>query len=569
MKKGFGILILLILIGSLGLQGCKETPANENPAVDPAKEESLSQDSLTEEQPAEDQEEEAGQAGENKVGGKLVFAINIEPDTLDPHKTYSSGSNSVLANIGSSLIWLDENGEYFPYLAESWSASEDGLSWVFTLRQDVYFHNGTPLTAHDFVWTYERAINPETASPVAGTLLGDINSIEAVDDYTLQINLNSPNFSLLFGLASIGYVQPLSQQYFEEVGEDEFANHPVGVGPYLFKEWHTGENIVLERNPDFNWAPACFESSGPVNIETLEYRFLIEYSTTLAGLEAGELDFSDLEKRDVNRLIETGDFVAFASPVQGLNPFVLLNVEKAPFDDVNVRKAFNLAIDRESIIQIVYQEGASVQYGPISESVAGYWDGVEKIGYGYDPETALALLQDAGYELNSDGFLEKDGQPLELELQVDQNDVWIKIAQLVQEQLKTIGVKIEIVQMEINTLMSLCASGEYSLAILGYGYGEADLMYYIFHSSMIGALNMSRVSNPDLDLLLEQSRTETDPETRQEVVNQIQQIVVEEAYVLPLITPMSYSILNTRVQGATLNAKTGFLELFDAYIVEK
>ena len=572
MKKGFVIVILLLLLSLFGLQGCKETtPVDEGLGADPTQEEIAAEESQSEEQPleAEAAGEEAGQEDENKIGGTLVYAINMEPDTLDPHKTYSGASNTVLANIGASLVWLDENGEYIPYLAESWSASDDGLSWMFNLRQDVYFHNGTPLTAHDYAWTFNRAVDPETASPVAGTLLGDVNSIEAVDDYTLQINLNTPNFSLLFGLSSIGYVQPLSQQYFEEVGADEFANNPVGVGPFKFKEWHIGENIILERNPDFNWGPACFESSGPINIETLEYRVLTEYSTTLAGLEAGELDYSELETRDLKRLLETDEFFSFASPVQGINPFVLMNVEQTPFDAANIRKAFNLAIDRESIIQIVYQEGASIQYGPISESVAGYWEGVKKIGYDYDPETALSLLQDDGYELNSDGFLEKDGQLLELELKVDQEDSWIKIAQLVQEQLKKVGVKITIVQMDINTLMGVCASGEYRLAIFGYGYGEADLLYYIFHSSMIGALNLSRVSNPDLDLLLEQSRTEIDPETRQEVVNQIQQIVVEEAYVLPLITPMASSVLNNRVQGANLNLKTGFLELFDAYIVEK
>ena len=571
MKKGLRILILMVLFGSLGLQGCKGSPANtEIPSDESSAAVENAEDAQTSEQANEENSEEIPESieSENTAGGTLVYAINFEPDTFDPQKTSSAASNNVLANIGASLIWLSEDGQYYPYLAESWTVSEDALSWTFKLREDVLFHNGTPLTAHDYAWTFNRAIDPETASPVAGVLLGDVNSILALDDFTLQINLNAPNFSLLFGLSSIGYVQPLSQQYFEEVGEDKFATNPIGVGPYRFKEWQTGEKIILERNPDFNWAPSCFESSGPLSIETLEYRILSEYSVTLAGLEAEEIDFSDLEPRDINRFLETGSFSVFEVPFQGINPFVLMNLEKAPFDDIRVRKAINQAIDREIIKSIAYQDGAAIQYGPISDSVAGYWAGVEEIGYDLDTQAALDYLQDAGFSLNTEGVMEKDGEPLKLELKVGQDDTWIKVAQLIQEQLKQIGIEIEITQIEKNTLMGICASGDYSLAIMGYGYGEADLMFYMFHSSMIGALNFSRIANPELDELLPKTRTEINPEARQEIVNQIQQIIVEEAYVVPLVTPLTYSVINNRIQGAHLNSKTIILELFEASIVE-
>jgi len=562
MTKKWLLFLILVSIAAVLLQACQPETVEESPA---AEEQPTAQEEAVPTETAASGNDEAPATG---AGGNLVM-VNLEPDTLDPHKTYSGAAFTIMSYIGSSLIYISETGEYCPYLAESWNSSEDALTWTFNLRQDVTFHDGTPLTAQDYAWTYNRALDPETASPVTPSLLGNVESIQAVDDHTLEIKLVSPNFPLLYGLTAIGYVQPLPQRTFESMGADAFARSPVGVGPFKFVEWVTGDHITLARNPDFNWAPVCVEAERAPSIESLEFRFLPEYAIILAGMEAGEVDYASIEARDQQRILDTGNFNVFEWPIQGIYPYLILNNEKPPFNDIRVRQAVNMGVDRESIIEIGYQGGAVPQYGPISATVMGYWPDVEEIGYSYNPEEAKSLLAEAGYTLNASGVMEKDGVLLQLDLlSISGDEGFLRVSQLVQEQLKNIGIELNIVQYESNSLWSVVEAGDFTISIGATGYGEADLMFFMFHSSNIGVMNFSRTVNPELDTLLERSRSETDPAIRQEVVNNIQRIIVEQAYIVPLITPVNKFALNSRVAGASFNRFMAYLELFNATITE-
>ena len=480
------------------------------------------------------------------VGGTLVVASDIgEIITLDPH--LSDTSDGAIQQIGATLVTGGPEGTMVPYLAESWEISEDGLTWEFKLKENVKFHNGTPLTAEDYAWTLNRALDPETQSPAAGELLGTVISAEAVDDYTLRLNLAEPYYSLLYSL-SLSFLQPLSQAAVEAGGE-QYGRNPVGVGPFMFKEWATGDKLVLERNPDYDWGPDHVHA-GPAYIETVEYLPIIEASTILAGLEAGEIDIAGLSQpRDVERLLESGQFSVIEELNLGLKPGVIQNISRPPYDDVRVRQAFSLAVDREAMVKVILDGAGEPQYGPISPSVFGYWPGVEYIGYGYDLDKAKSLMEEAGFIYNDDGMLEKDGEPFTLQLYGSQEWTDPRVSEILQQEFEALGVDTEIVNLEYGTWLGTAVAGDFDAGVIGYGHGDVDILSIIFHTDSIGGFNLMKVSDPELDELLDRIRTETDPEKRQAAANDAQRLIVEKAYIIPLYAGTSYVMLSNRLQG--------------------
>ena len=481
--------------------------------------------------------------------GRMVIAISVEPTSFDAHLTTSGGT---IGYLGATLVARDPaTDEIVPYLAESWTTSEDGLTWDFKLREDVIFHNGAPLTAEDYAWTFNRWLDPATQSPSVASVSA-VMGAEAVDTYTLRLTLAIPFAPLLPNLTS-GYAQPLNRQAVEEAGEN-YGVQPVGVGPFRFKEWVPGERLVLERNDAYNWGPAFVQAGAP-NLQEVEYRFITEYATLLAGLEAGEIDtsFGDpINPRDLPVLEDLG-FSFVDTFLGGMDPYVLMNVSAAPFDDVRVRRAFNLAIDRSTIIEVVTAGSAVPQFGPISRSVFGYDPAIETLAYGYDVAQAQALLAEAGYaDSDGDGIVEKDGQALALTMLLTPN--YATLAQVLQAQYRAIGVQVDLQQGDLGMLFGAVVTGEYQLAIGFYNYNEADIMFIFYHSSSLGSLNVSQVNDPVLDDILLRTRTSIDPTERQQAVNEAQAYIVEQAYTVPLYTPRLVTLLSPRLQGIKIGS---------------
>jgi peptide/nickel transport system substrate-binding protein len=499
------------------------------------------------------------------VGGTLVIATEAEPATLDAHKSGSAGGE--LSYLGATLVIKDPKaGKYVPYLAQSWKMSEDGKTWDFSLKKGVKFHDGTPLTAQDYAWTFQRAMSSETKSLGAGPALGPLASAEAPDDSTLRLILKTPHYAFLRAL-SLAFLQPLPRSAVEKMG-DLFARQPIGTGPYKMKDWVTGSKVVLERDPDYNWGPA-FVHAGPAYIQTVEFRYIKEYATSIAAIESGDVDFwmDGVRQSDVNRLQPTGKVQVFEALYQGMRPHLVLNVSKPPFDDVRVRQAFSLALDRENLIKAVLAGAGIPQWGPISPSVDGYWPGVEKIGYGFDLPRAKALMKEAGYTEGAGGLLEKGGSPLKLKFPVSPYVTPTSVSEVLKEQYKALGVDLEIQTGDMGVIYPPLFRGEFEIALGTYNYSEADILWIYFHSSNVGGLNMSQLKDPELDKILDATRSTMDPDKRQQFVNDAQKRIVENAYIVPLYTEKTYYLLNNRVQGA-LFVGTSTLMLNDAYITQ-
>ena len=493
-----------------------------------------------------------------KVGGKMIYAAAQQPDTLDIQKSGFGITCNVSSWIGATLVTKNFEGKYIPYLADSWTISEDGLTWTIKLNQKVKFQNGDPLKAQDWVYTIERAKDPATKSPITKGLVDPITKAVATDDYTLTLTLDKPFYPLLENLTSC-YMVPYSKKAVEAGGEN-YGRNPVNAGPYVFKEWKADEYILLERNPDYEWGPKYFDgaNTGPAYIQQIEYRVLPEYATQLAGLQSGDIDLIYPEAKDVPSIQAQGDKTV-SRFVSTATFHLIVNESKPPFDDLNVRKAFALAIDRQAIIKLA-TDGAGLELrGPLSPSVVGYDPNVEKVGFGFDLEQAKQLMQQAGYTAGSDGMLQKNGQPFKITLKTPTINYYVKISQILAEQWKKLGVAVDIQQFEWGTLSPQYLSGDFQIGTLEVGWPEADILYLWFHSSQIGTFWGPQVGDPELDKILELTRTSTDPVKRQEYVNQAQDYIAKNLLLIPILAMPSFNALNNRVVGAK------FSEFLDNY----
>ncbi|MHC0035389.1 ABC transporter substrate-binding protein [Pseudoneobacillus sp. C159] len=488
-----------------------------------------------------------------KPGGTITIGAFAEPDTLDVHKTAMSIASQVTSHIGGNLIVINpETNELEPYLAEDYQVSEDGKTITFKIRQDVKFQDGTPLTAQVVKDTFDRILNPDTGATVAASLIAGIQSTSAPDEQTFIIELVAPSAPFLRNLASEGYLQPLSMAAIEKAG-DNYGRNPVGVGPFKFKEWVTGQSITLERNEEFNWPQSYYENKGKAYPEKIVYKFIQDEQTMLAALDSGSIDVAiGITPKDVQRYRNNDQYYVLEVDRQGLGLFLEMNTENDILKDVNVRKAINMAINKDAIIKAVLNGEGAPAYGPIPSTIFGYDPNVENYGHKFNQNEATNLLESSGWQKNSKGIFEKDGKAMKFDLTI--MGTHNQSAQMVQAMLKDVGIEVNIQSMESGTLIEKASQGDYDMSFLGYSYGDPDILTLLFHSSQIGGLNHTRVKNPELDALLDKGRTTIDPEERKQVYAQVQKIVVDEAYFAPIYAERVFFVVNKRVKNVKLNA---------------
>ena len=495
-------------------------------------------------------------APDSMMGGTLRIALPADITSLDLHKT-SRGDDALLVGqwFNATLITQNSDGEFIPYLAESWEFSDDGLTWTFHLRDDVTFHNGDALTAHDFVWTYERSQDPDLASPGTGRRLASL-TFEASDDYTLQLYFASPTISLL-QFITWGYMAPMSQRAVEELGA-EYELNPVGTGPYKVTEVRPGEGVTLERWDEYNWGPAFFEgaNTGPYNFDSIEFSILPEEATRIAALESGDIDFVNGISNPLDVAILEAAGVTVQQAPFGQVRLVYMQNHVPPFDDVRVRQAFNLAVNREEITQIVTDGADQISRGPISPGMVGYDAETEaECGYYFDLDRAKELMQEAGYTYGDDGMLSTpDGDSFSLTLIAETVDSGTAYAEVLQSLWRELGVDVQIELLEPSLLYPRLTERDYQI---GYGrrggWTSYDYLYAIYHSStgrdLPGSMR-SGVSDATTDALLEKNRAMSpDDPGLQDSINELYCHVAEQSYSTWISDGVFRPSIGPRVQG--------------------
>lgn len=504
----------------------------------------------------------AGTALAQQGGGTLTFAYSEEPDTLDPQRTTTAVTGLIMRYAGDTILTKDLAGAYADGLAEAWEASDGGLTWTFTLKPGITFHDGTPLDAAAVRASIQRALAPETQSPIAGSLFAPVTDIEVVDARTFRIKLETPFAPFLDNLTDPrgAIVQAAAAA---EMGT-EFGRRPVTSGPWRIAAWESGERIVLERNDAYAWGPSYTRADAP-SIERIEFRIVPEAATRVAAFEAGEAQVvTPFPVTDVPRFLNDDRFQMVSFLRKGVGRFMELNVLVPPFDDVRVRRALNHAVDASIMVDVVL-EGRGIQaYGVLPPSIWGYWEGMEDYAPKYDPEAALALLAEAGWARDGSGTLRKDGEALAFTLLSPPFDDAVRTAQIAQQQFAEIGIDMTIETIEFGTLLARVKEGTHQANLMGYTYTNPDIVHLWFHSSNIGTgLAHSHFNSPELDALIERSRTETDDDARLATYAEIQRFISDQALWVPFWINDNYIGTNASLVGAVVHPD-GFLLLNDA-----
>ncbi|QOD93098.1 ABC transporter substrate-binding protein [Chryseoglobus sp. 28M-23] len=452
---------------------------------------------------------------------EFIAAIGGEPDQFDPQSTSSYFSFQVLENIFDTLVEPDENLSMQPALAESWTVSDDQLTWTFTLREGVTFHDGSEFTSEDVLYSYNRIIDDELANAWRFAAITDIT---APDDLTVVIEVASPTPNLL---ANLGGFKGMAIVNEENVESGDIQSAPVGTGPFVFESYAAGDSIELSSNPDYwDGAPA---------IDGVTFRFLSEGTTALTALEVGEIQWTD--SIPAQNIASLGDTEGITLGQTGSNDYwyLALNQARAPFDDVRVRQAIAYAIDRDAIAQAAWQGAATVNQLAIPESSSWY---VEYDGYSTDPERAQELLAEAGVS------------DLSLEIMVASDyPETVTAAQVMESQLAEAGIGLEIRTLDFGTWLDEQNSGNFDMLLMGWlGNLDPDDFYYAQHYSS-GGFNVQGYSNAEVDSLLDAGRVETDEATRYDIYAEAATIIADEASYIYLYNPDVVQAWSDTVSG--------------------
>ena len=446
-----------------------------------------------------------GSSGTRDDKSTLVIAQGADAPTLDPHGTNDQPASRVSKQIYNSLIFATPDMELVPALAKSWE-SIDPLTWEFVLEEGVKFHDGEEFKASDVKFTFERMLKEEQVAHI----LGPVVEIEVVDDYTVRLITSEPFAPLLAHLTHTA-ASILNEKAVTEKGED-YGRSPVGTGPYKFDDWKSGDRITLKKFDDY--------FQGAPEIETVIFRNIPEGTNRTVGLETGEIDIAyDIEPVDKSKVEGHENLVLLEGPSFS-SQYLGYNMNKAPFDNKLVRQAINYAVDVQEIIDVVLEGSGEIANGPLTDSIFGANSDLK--GYEYDPEKAKELLAEAGF---ADGF--------ETTIWVNDSPVRATIAEIVQAQLKEVGIETRVETVEWSKYLEETSAGQHDMFILGWTTvtGDADYgLYALYHSSQQGgAGNRTFYGNPRVDELLDIGKTEPDQNKRIEAYKEAQEIIVEEA----------------------------------------
>ena len=535
MKKKISLMLAAALTAGLALTGCggsKTSDTTDNTAG------------------AENESTAEVKGVDVDTTGYLVAALNADIQTADVQKT--SKDYEVPFNIFDRLVDVevgtDGNSKIVPSLAESWDISDDGLEYTFHLRQGVKFHNGNDFTAEDVAYTFHRmltvegGVNTEFIDQIKGAdelLAGETDTLEGVEvvgDYTIKVTLKEPFAGFLASISSPG-VSIYDSEATEAAG-DQFGMDPavtVGTGPFEFSSWSFNNQLVLTRNEDY-W-------KGASGLPGVVIKIIPDTETQSMMFESGELDILDLDYAadSVDRFTETYPDQIVQGPRVGIVYFTM-NFNKEPFQDVRVRKAVQMSIDRQAILDALYGGRGQVEQGIFPHGLIGFNPDQEEIKY--DPEAAKALLAEAGY---ADGF------DMEIAADSSASDTMTMALEIVSDQLAEVGIRAEIKNYDESTWLETRKSGELGsfMSTWSADYNDPDNFIYTFFGNE-EKTRIRSINYPDTEVMerVAKARTIVNEDERLAEYKALEEkIIHEDAAWVPMFSRLHLFAVSKRVQG--------------------
>jgi peptide/nickel transport system substrate-binding protein len=515
--------IAIPISGTL-LASCAEDADDDAAAVEPEPEDPETEDEST---PDDDD------AVEPAAGGTLVYGYSSEPENLDPHRVSATVANDWMHKIYDVLVTLNfdlttiEAG-----IADSWEISEDGLTYTFSIKENVSFHSGDELTSTDVKYTIERWLDEEIASPSAFRV-ESVAEVETPDDFTAVFHLHAPNNELLINLALLGQI--VNQRAIEEHGDDYGTLFVDGTGPFVFDHWTAREEVVLHRNGEYTWGPPAFNNSGPTHLDGLHFRIIPEDTTRVFEIEAGSIHITpNVSDPDVDRLDQNPDVVTVKGEPNHTT-FLGFNLDTNVMSDRAVRIAINHAIDKEMITEDILYGNAEPAHGPVAPILRGALPDVHEYAYDFDPEEARDVLDEAGWGVGDDGIRARNGERLTVKIFASEGERNRELMGIFSSNLRDVGIEVDPFLIEAAAIWERVAAGEHDAFVLGLGHTTADeILRIYFHSGNRPAPNRWAFADPEVDEWLEQGVSAVTDDEWFEAYHNIQIRVIEEAVWAPL-----------------------------------
>ncbi len=500
------------------LAACDKTPSSNNTRK------------LTEKPPA---------YGDILVRGDIGDASNLIPILAS-----DSPSHSVASMVYNGLVKYDKDMNIVGDLAESWDITQNGLVITFKLRKGVRWHDKKPFTAADVLYTYQVITDPKTPTAYAGDFL-KVKKAEALDDYTFRVTYDKPFAPALISWSSA--VLPRHLLEGKDITQSPLSRHPVGTGPYKFKEWVAGQKIVLASNEDY------FE--GRPYIDGRITRIIPDTATMFLELRAQNIGMMGLTPLQYTRQTDNNLFKENFSKYRYLAfayTYLGYNLKNPLFTDKRVRQAISYAVNKDEIVSGVLLGLGKPATGPYKHGTWAYNNKV-KI-YNYDPAKARDLMKQAGWtDTNKDGILEKDGRPFEFEILTNQgNETRQKCAEIIQRQLKEIGITAKIRIVEWSAFVTdFINKRRFDAVILGWTIPLDPDAYDVWHSSKTAPeeLNFVSYGNPEADEMLEKGRSTFNQAERKKYYDRFQEILAEDQPYTFLYVPDELIIISKRFRG--------------------
>ncbi len=501
--------------------------------------------------------------GTPAYGDALVIGSIGDASNLIPLLASDTSSHDIASLVYNGLVKYDKELKLVGDLAKSWEIAPDGLTIIFRLRRGVKWHDGVEFTARDVLYTYRVTIDPKTPTAYAEDFK-QVKSLETPDCYTVRVRYGKP---FAPALASWGMnILPAHLLEGKEITKSELARHPVGTGPYLFKEWIAGQKIVLEAFPDY------FE--GRSRIGRYVNRIIPDSSTMYMELKAGGLDMMGLTPVQYARQTATPEFKArfnkYRYPASAFT-YLGYNLRNPLFADRRVRQALTSAINKDEIVHGVQLGMGQVAHGPYKP---GTWPYNPRISdFDYNPGRAKALLAEAGWQQkNRDGILVRDGRPFQFTVITNQgNAERLKAAEIIQQRLRDVGIDMRIRVIEwASFITNFIDKRNFEAVLLGWTITPDPDIYDVWHSSKTGPkeLNFIGYQNNEVDRLIEEGRGTFDMERRRRCYFRIQEILaVDQPYTF-LFVPDALPAVSARFRGIE-PAPAGIMHNFIHWYVPK
>lgn len=492
---------------------------------------------------------------------RLTVGLLSEPPTLNPLVVVSGETMDIVWQLYLKL--LDEQPDYLnfrPRLAERYEFSEDSLSITFFLRDDVYWTDGEPVTAHDVRFTWELQVDTTVAWP-SSSIKQHVSGVEVVDRLTAVFHFARRYPNQLMD-ANDGVILP--KHLLEGVPRGELRTHaigrnPVGNGPFKLGRWEPGQYMELVRNPGY------FEKGKPY-VERVIFKFVPDMVTLVTQLKKGEIDLLEsIPPDDLPGLTAANPRLKIYTYPSRDYHYIAWNVGNELFSSPEVRRALTMAIDREEIIKTLYGGRAVQCKSPIHASLWAYDETIEAIPY--DPTASRGALEDMGWrDTDGDGVLDKNGKPFEFELVTNHSaQLRVDIATMVEAYLKKIGVRANIRTLEFGTVVDKLLSSEFESCVFGWGTATKPDITNHWHSSAVprSGLNISCYRNPEVDDLIDRAKVELDRNEARSLWSKVQRIIYEEQPFTFIAIPYEVNALDGRFCNVQPNAISFFYNLRD------